>query len=211
MLDVHPPHHAVHAWRDFFIHIATIVVGLLIAVGLEQSVEWLHHKHLVREARENIHREIENNHEAAQSDLTDLQKNIDRIHDNIKTVHELSKRPKSFHGGLINQMEFSDLSSSAYRSARDTGALGYMPYEEVQRIAEIYSQQDAVSAQTTAAFRREFLAMAPVEMGYDITSMPDAEYQNLLRENAATLIELVTLKQLVQQVDKEYQKELKRN
>ena len=32
MLDVHPPHHAANTWRDFFIHIATIVIGLLIAI-----------------------------------------------------------------------------------------------------------------------------------------------------------------------------------
>ena len=37
MLDVHPPHEVTHTWKDFFIHIATIVVGLLIAIGLEQS------------------------------------------------------------------------------------------------------------------------------------------------------------------------------
>lgn len=211
MLDVHPPHHAVHAWRDFFIHIATIVVGLLIAVGLEQSVEWLHHKHLVREARENIHLEMESNHESAQKDLVALQKNIDRIRENIQTVHDLEKRPKNFHGSLINRMEFTDLNASAWRSARDTGALGYMPYDDVQRIADIYSQQDVVSAQTTAAFRREFLAMAPTEMGYGVDTMPEVEYQNLLHENAATVIELVTLRQLVQQLDEQYQKELKRN
>ena len=45
MLDVHPPHAPTHTWRDFFIHIATITVGLLIAVGLEQAVEFLHHRH----------------------------------------------------------------------------------------------------------------------------------------------------------------------
>jgi len=45
MLDVHPPHEAAHTWKDFFIHIATIVVGLLIAVGLEQTVEFLHRRH----------------------------------------------------------------------------------------------------------------------------------------------------------------------
>jgi|GEM_PF-3654432 len=28
MLDVHPPHEAAHTWRDFFIHIVTIVLGL---------------------------------------------------------------------------------------------------------------------------------------------------------------------------------------
>src|SRR5487761_2308104 len=48
MLDVHPPHQAAHTWKAFFIHIATICVGLLIAIGLEQSVEAFHH-HLERE------------------------------------------------------------------------------------------------------------------------------------------------------------------
>jgi len=38
MLDVHPPHASTHTWRDFFLHIATIVIGLLIAIGLEQSI-----------------------------------------------------------------------------------------------------------------------------------------------------------------------------
>jgi hypothetical protein len=45
MLDVHPPHETVHTWKAFFIHIATICVGLLIAVGLEQTVEAFHHRH----------------------------------------------------------------------------------------------------------------------------------------------------------------------
>src|ERR1039458_4923029 len=33
MLDIHPAQHAASTWRDFFIHIATIVLGLMIAVG----------------------------------------------------------------------------------------------------------------------------------------------------------------------------------
>ncbi|GAC1422327.1 MAG: hypothetical protein NVSMB62_17930 [Acidobacteriaceae bacterium] len=37
MLGVHPAHHAANTWRDFLIHIATITVGLLIAVGMEQN------------------------------------------------------------------------------------------------------------------------------------------------------------------------------
>jgi hypothetical protein len=45
MLDVHPPRETVHTWKDFFIHIATICVGLLIAVGLEQTIEAVHHRH----------------------------------------------------------------------------------------------------------------------------------------------------------------------
>jgi hypothetical protein len=33
MLDIHAPHGGIHTWKDFFIHIATITIGLLIAIG----------------------------------------------------------------------------------------------------------------------------------------------------------------------------------
>jgi hypothetical protein len=45
MLDVHASHETIHTWKDFLIHIATICVGLLIALALEQSVEAVHHHH----------------------------------------------------------------------------------------------------------------------------------------------------------------------
>ena len=54
MLDVHPAHHAATTWRDFFIHIATIVLGLFIAVGLEQTVEYIHHQHQLHDVRQGI-------------------------------------------------------------------------------------------------------------------------------------------------------------
>jgi hypothetical protein len=44
-LEVHAPHEALYTWKGFFIHIATIVIGLFIAVALEQSVEALNHGH----------------------------------------------------------------------------------------------------------------------------------------------------------------------
>jgi hypothetical protein len=61
MLDVHPPHMAPHTWRDFFVHIATIVIGLLIAIGLEQAVETIHQHREARETHEALQREYEEN------------------------------------------------------------------------------------------------------------------------------------------------------
>ena len=61
MLDVHPPHEAAHTWKDFFIHIATIVIGLLIAIGLEQTVELIHHRHQRRDAEDRIRAQAERN------------------------------------------------------------------------------------------------------------------------------------------------------
>ncbi len=61
MLDVHPPHSPTHTWKDFFIHVGTICVGLLIAVGLEQTVEYFHHRHQIAETREALAHEWEVN------------------------------------------------------------------------------------------------------------------------------------------------------
>ncbi len=57
MLDVHAPHEAAHTWRDFVIHIATIVLGLIIAIGLEQTVEAVHHSHQRHQLEEDLHAE----------------------------------------------------------------------------------------------------------------------------------------------------------
>jgi hypothetical protein len=74
MLDVHAPHAPTHTWKDFFIHIATIVVGLIIAVGLEQTVEAIHHHHQRRELEESLHRDGELNRGWANQDLESAQK-----------------------------------------------------------------------------------------------------------------------------------------
>jgi hypothetical protein len=57
MLEVHAPDAAVHTWKSFFIHIAAICLGLLIAVALEQSVEALHRRHEVAALRQDLHAE----------------------------------------------------------------------------------------------------------------------------------------------------------
>lgn len=58
MLEVHAPHESIHTWKDFAIHIATIVIGLLIAVGLEQTVEYFHHQHQAAEFEEHLRADL---------------------------------------------------------------------------------------------------------------------------------------------------------
>jgi hypothetical protein len=61
MIDIHPPHHAAATRRDFFIHLSTVVLGILIAIGLEQAVEYLHHRHQLQEARAALAEEHQEN------------------------------------------------------------------------------------------------------------------------------------------------------
>jgi hypothetical protein len=61
MLDVHVPHKTEHTWTDFIIHIATITVGLFIAIGLEQTVEYFHHLHQRHQLEEDLRAELRTN------------------------------------------------------------------------------------------------------------------------------------------------------
>jgi hypothetical protein len=61
MLDVHASHAAVRSWKDFFIHIATITIGLLIAIGLEQSIEFFHHCHVREQLEDQMRGVFESN------------------------------------------------------------------------------------------------------------------------------------------------------
>jgi hypothetical protein len=61
MIDIHVPHKSEHTWTDFLIHIATITVGLFIAVSLEQTVEHFHHLHQRHLLEDNLRDELRTN------------------------------------------------------------------------------------------------------------------------------------------------------
>lgn len=208
-MEVHPPDNPVHSWRDFAIHIVIVTIGLFIALTLESFVEYLHHRHIVHEARENIRQEIEGNHKAAQMDIKYLQEDMDRIKANIDTIHQIRAQPKGFKGSLTYTMQFRSLNSAAWNTSRDTGALSFMSYKEVQTYADLYEDQKMVNDHSIQIFDRQTLAMTPVFMEKDFTNLPPSETLGMLHESAATLIELNALQQIVEQLDARYVDQLK--
>jgi hypothetical protein len=72
MLDLHPAHETLHTWKDFPIHIVAIVTGLLIAVGLEQTVEFFHHRHQRLQLEEQMHELFEDNAQVIACDIERL-------------------------------------------------------------------------------------------------------------------------------------------
>jgi hypothetical protein len=69
MLDVHAPHETVHTWKDFVIHIAAIAIGLLLAVGLEQTVEALRNSRQRHQLEADLRTEARNNKNVIERDL----------------------------------------------------------------------------------------------------------------------------------------------
>ena len=98
MLDVHAPHSSLHGWSDFLIHLATITIGLLIALGLEGSVEWMHHRHLVHEAEASLRSEIERSSKDINSAIQDVHQRQAELKHDI-TVFNYFIKPEAKAGG----------------------------------------------------------------------------------------------------------------
>ncbi len=150
MLDIHPPHHAATTWRDFFIHIATIVLGLLIAVGLEQTVELVHRHHEAREARENIRQEIAANVDITRLDLTrldDIRKKLGRDLDLLSS----GDADAQVLAQLDYQSEFTRRRDSAWSAAKINGSLALIPSGEIGRVRYYYGSAESIEP-TVIAF-----------------------------------------------------------
>ncbi len=69
MIDIHPPQHGSITRRDFFVHLVIVVVGILIAIGLEQTVELIHHSRQRHQLEADLRTEAENNRAIIARDL----------------------------------------------------------------------------------------------------------------------------------------------
>jgi tetratricopeptide (TPR) repeat protein len=142
MLDVHPPHEAAHSWKDFFIHIATIVIGLLIAVGLEQTVEWLHHKSEIRETRRLLKEERKQNVDVFHRNVAYTRKLRAFLQNDLRVFLFLQQHPgtppEKLPGVLVWAESYDDYAQSSWMSAKQTNVLALMPQAEVEDARLLY-------------------------------------------------------------------------
>lgn len=141
MLDVHPPHKAIHGVSEFFLHLFTIAVGLLIAVGIEAAVTRHEHHKLAVEARETMSAEIRQNKDRVRDALKASADQQSRLKKNLMAIAAVQSDPNG-PAAENAHMDISyntvGLEHTAWRTAQATGALSYMSYDDAQRFSSIY-------------------------------------------------------------------------
>lgn len=162
MLDVHAPEHRVSGARDFFVHLFTITVGLLIALGLENAAETLHHRHQRKEAEVNIREELESNRRLLREAGPAVREERANL---LKLLAYLEERSsgKSLPGDRAIQIGFQEapIPDAAWRTASSTGVLAYMEYGEVEKFSDAYKQQSMLQSEEEEALE-DYLEFTPL-------------------------------------------------
>ena len=142
MLDVHPAHHAASSWRDFFIHIATIVLGLLIAVGLEQIIEYFHHRHLASEARELLRLERNKNRRSLAIDIYTTERHQDDLRRDLLILRSLKTHtPLPDQPFILRRFSYGFF-SEAWKNIHESGTVNYLSAEDLQALDYLYELQN---------------------------------------------------------------------
>ncbi len=149
MLDVHAPHGSVHSSREFLFHVAIITIGLLIALGLEQTAELVHHRHQVTETRQALRRELTLNRRAYAGSVREFQRQTAALLNNVAVLQYVQQHPgtpeEQLPGILVWHAFPGSFTNSAWKTAQQSGVTALMPQEEVRGYAALYDRIDEVS------------------------------------------------------------------
>ena len=208
MIEVHPPSEPVHGWRDFLIHLATITIGLLIALSLEGCVEFWHHRNLVHEAEESLQTEIGANAKDLQGALDDVRKEQDFLKKDIAVMKKIIASPKvANREDMRVDFRIRTFADVSWKTAQSTGALSYMPYERAQEYADIYSAQSEIREAEHQAVRDTVLSIAPFLNSKEGDVNPSGEAAVKIVDRLEVLQgQLIFLESLIKGLDGEYKK-----
>jgi hypothetical protein len=136
-MHIHKPK-AVHGLKAFLSEIGVIVVGIAIALGGEQLIEWLHWQEVVARTREALNHELAFDFGVAQTRIDQAPCMARRLAD-LKTAFELHaagqplklKRP-------FGQPIFPHIRTSVWETAVADQSASHMPLDVKLRYAGVY-------------------------------------------------------------------------
>ncbi len=139
-MDVHKPK-PVHGWRAFAGEVAIIVLGVLIAIGAEQSVEALHWQSKVGADRREIMSEVRDNagyyafRAAAAGCVVRRLDELNRVAESVARRQPVP--PIKLIGLHIGHL----INDNAFEAARAEQVLAHFPRREVGSLSVLYAQQ----------------------------------------------------------------------
>ncbi|HEY4011476.1 MAG TPA: hypothetical protein VGM11_15080 [Acidobacteriaceae bacterium] len=141
-MDIHVPNEPVMTWKQFFVHMAIVVLGVLIAIALEQTVEWMHHRHQLHELREGLNQDAQKAMRDADSVIAAQTAIAANIHENALAARDAAQNHKTFQPQRGPRVQWEIPSDPAWKAAKASGLVSLLRPDEVQAFGEIDSMID---------------------------------------------------------------------
>ena len=166
MIDIHPPHHAATTRRDFFIHLATVVLGILIAIGLEQTVEYFHHRHLAAEARVALLAERNSNENSNNFNIFATKRHQRDLQHGLAVLHALrAHQPLPPGPFIVRHVRYLYLEDE-WRRIHQSGTINYLT-GNLSPIDYRYQNQDAFMARADRSIEELYRAASVLRSEHD--------------------------------------------
>jgi hypothetical protein len=202
-MEVHAPHKPIQSIKEFLVHLLAITIGLLIALGLESAVEWVHHRHQAQDARENIMQEVRANqlgvliHFKA---MTNEQKRLEAI---LAEVIDLQmKRPAKPLGDFNWTYNFPV--DSAWNATSSSGAIAYMHYRDVKRYSKLYDFQKLYSSYVQHYLEERHEMNVLTARLHAEGRLSDAEFESIKRIIQSEILRTMELQEMDQTLNSAY-------
>lgn len=169
-MDIHKPK-PWHNVREFLKEYLIIVIGVLTALGAEQTVEWLHNNRELAETREALHAEVARNGQEMR-----YAEQEDRCYLKVLDLYEAWAKggPKPD----VPILALPTVVDPVWQSAK-TGAVSHMPLKEKFAFGQLYGARGANITTSDA----EQHAQGSVVRGYlGLDNLTTAEARDFLRD-----------------------------
>jgi hypothetical protein len=192
MIDIHPPHHAATTRRDFFIHLSTVVLGILIAIGLEQTVEYFHHRHLAAEARLALLAERASNENSNEFNIFATKRHQRDLQHDLAVLHALrAHQPLPAGPFIVRRMRYLYLEDE-WRKIHQSGTINYLTgnlhaidyrYQEQSAFMDRSDRSNEDLTRAAAVLRSEY---DPLNTGFE-SNVATSDFLKRIADSRETL------------------------
>jgi hypothetical protein len=150
LIEAHAPHQSALTVKEFFVHIAIVTIGLLLAIGLEQTMEYFLHRHMVKETREELRIERENNVQRFALQTQEFYRFVPKLKTNLAIYQYLRQHPAAPAEKWPGKFDWFGMmpyyADSVWMTAKQSGVMQYMPQNEVRTNGILYKRLESLSA-----------------------------------------------------------------
>jgi hypothetical protein len=147
-MEIHHKPKRWHGWREFLKEFTTIVLGVSVALAAEQSVEWLHWRGKVVQAREQIAEETVSNMIVAITRIrmsSCVEQRLDALALVLDTASKSGNLPPVGDIGMPRQLQ---LSVGVWDSLVASETAPHFPSGQLQRLAAAYKYVQRIDETT---------------------------------------------------------------